>query len=443
MLKSVVTMAVRTYPLLAAFLLSAGLAPPQTPLIRHDLTESGPETVGFSSQRLDRLHSTLRKMIDDRVVPGMVTMLARHGKIVDVHTYGTRELGGAAPMARDAIFRIHSMTKPLTGVAMMILYEQGKWLPSDPIAKFIPEFANLRVYKGDANGDVQTEAPKHRPTMAELMSHTAGFTYGSFGDTPVDRMYRKVEPFVSSNLHEMIVKLAGLPLLYQPGEEWVYSASVDIQGYIVEKISGKPLGAFIRENILDPLGMKDTGFHVDPAKMNRFVPVYKMTLQGSLAEVPPDAMSRDYVKEPGMPSGGGGMVSTASDYLRFAQMLLEGGQLDGVRILAPASVAMMRANRLPDAIRNSDQYGISFFRVRPGAGFGFDFAVYDEPFLVSHPVGKGTYFWFGAGGTWFWIDPTNDIVFVGMVQRMLEATSPDLNFISQALVYQALVNPEK
>jgi CubicO group peptidase (beta-lactamase class C family) len=334
------------------------------------------------------------------------------------------------------------MTKPVTGVAMMILYEQGKWNPNDPIAKYIPEFANLKVYKGDANGQMVTEAPQHPPTMAELMSHTAGFTYGLFGNTAIDKMYMSAAVFAAPDLKDFIDRLAKIPLLYQPGTKWVYSVSVDIQGYIVEKISGKPLGAFLRENIFDPLGMKDTGFHVDPAKMGRLATLYTMNA-GALSANTGGNLALNYTKEPGMPSGGGGLVSTASDYLRFAQMLVQGGQLDGVRILAPSSVALMRSNRLPHAVRDANEFGIGFFRINPGMGFGFDFGVFDDPAFISRSIGKGSYTWEGAAGTWFWVDPTNDLIFVGMVQRMLDAKSPDLSLISQTAVYQALLNPEK
>ena len=336
------------------------------------------------------------------------------------------------------------MTKPITGVAMMILYEQGKWSPQDRISKYIPEFARLKVFKGmDANGQPTVEDPAHAPTMAELMSHTAGFTYGIFGTTAVDKMVRDGNVLGSANLQQMIDKLAKLPLLYQPGTKWVYSVSVDIQGYIVEKLSGKTLGEFMRENIFQPLGMKDSSFHVAEDKRGRFAPLYAMNAQGELATTGGGNVALNYSKEPGMPSGGGGLTSTARDYLRFCQMLLNGGEFDGARILAPSSVALMRTNRLSPAILNSREYGIGFFHISPGFGFVFDFGFYTDPGLISHTVGQGTFTWGGAAGTWFWIDPANDIIFVGMVQRVIDANSPDMDTISHEAVYQALVNPEK
>ena len=231
------------------------------------MTVVKPETVGFSSERLERLHALMKQVIDDKELSGAVTILARHGKVVDYWNYGQRDMASGAAMTKDTIFRDFSMTKPVTGVAMMILYEQGKWLPSDPISKFIPEFAHLKVYKGvDADGKMILVDPDHPPTMAELMSHTAGFTYGFFGDTPVDKMYRDANLFQSKNLKEFIDKLAAIPLTYQPGKGWTYSVSMDIEGYIVEKLSGQSLPDFMRDNIYKPLGMKDAGFFVPAEK---------------------------------------------------------------------------------------------------------------------------------------------------------------------------------
>ncbi|HEY6304302.1 MAG TPA: serine hydrolase domain-containing protein [Terriglobales bacterium] len=409
-----------------------------------DLEEAKPEVVGFSSQRLERLHALLQKEVDDKQLPGIVTILARHGKTIDFRTYGKRDLASGAPMEKDTIFRIYSMTKPVTGVAMMILYEQGKWSPGDPIAKYIPEFTHLKVFKGtSSDGKPILEDPVHEPTMAELMSHTAGFTYGIFGTTAVDKMYRDARVLESSNLREMIAKLAGLPLLYQPGSKWVYSVSVDIQGYLVEKLSGKPLGEFMRENIWQPLGMKDTAFHIVPEKATRLATLYAANPTGALVTTNGGNVAMDFNQEPTMPSGGGGLLSTATDYLRFGQMLLNGGELAGVRILAPSSVALMRTNRLSPAMMNSQEFGIGFFHISPGFGFGFDFGVYNDPGFISHTVGTGTFTWGGAAGTWFWIDPANDIVFIGMIQRLILAGSPDMDTLAHESVYQALVNPQK
>jgi CubicO group peptidase (beta-lactamase class C family) len=410
-----------------------------------DLTVVKPETVGFSSERLERLHALMQQVVDQKQIAGIVTILARHGKVVDYRTYGDRDMASGAPMTKDVIFRDFSMTKPVTGVAMMILYEEGKWLPSDPISKYIPEFAHLKVYKGTgADGGMILVDPDHAPTMRELMTHTAGFTYGIFGTTPVDAMYRDAKILGSKNLQEFIDKLAKIPLLYQPGKGWTYSVSMDIQGYIVEKLSGQTLPQFYREHIFQPLGMKDAGFYVPEEKRKRFSAVYQTGPNGELVadNRGPGGTAGDYSAEPTMPSGGGGMVSTAEDYYRFAQMLADGGELNGTRILAPATVKLMSSNHLPASLLTGE-FGIGLQTMRPGFGYGYDCAVVFDPPEANLPEGKGTFFWDGAAGTWFWIDPTNDVVFVGMIQRILGPASPNLEFLSRSVVYQALVDPAK
>jgi len=385
----------------------------------------------------------MQQTVDQKQLAGMVTLLARHGKVVEFKAYGKKDLSTGAPMTKDTIFRIYSMTKPVTGVAMMILYEEGKWQPSDPISKYIPEFAHLKVFKGvGSDGKMILEDPVHPPTMRELMTHTAGFTYGQFGDTPVHKMYLEQHVQDSASLQDMIDKLAKIPLVYQPGTQWVYSMSVDIQGYIVEKLSGKSFPDFMHERIFEPLGMKDTGFYVPAEKMARFAEVYHTGENGELAPGPGTGHSpSDFSKEPSCPSGGGGLVSTARDYARFAQMLLNGGELDGVRILAPAAVKMMTLNHLAPALM-TNEFGIGAFRMKLGFGYGYDVGVFTDPIQSDSTVGQGTFTWDGAAGTWFWVDPVNDIVFVGMIQRMLGPASPNVEGVSRATVYQALVSPQ-
>ena len=302
-----------------------------------DMTVVKPESVGFSSDRLERLHALMQQTVDQKQIAGIVTILARHGKVVDYRTYGSRDLASGAPMTKDAIFRDFSMTKPVTGTAMMILYEQGKWLPSDPISKYIPEFANLKVYKGvGADGKPVLVDPEHAPTMRELMTHTAGFTYGLFGNTPVDKMYADAQILRSKNLQEMIDKLAKLPLLYQPGKGWTYSVSMDIQGYIVEKLSGQPLPQFYRDHIYNPLGMKDAGFYVPGDKRNRFTTLYQNAPgpNGELVAAArgPGGANSDYSTEPTMPSGGGGgrsrSVEEVIQSLRGTEQMAGGACID-------------------------------------------------------------------------------------------------------------------
>jgi len=341
-----------------------------------DMTVVKPESVGFSSERLEHLHALMQEAVDKKYQAGIVTILARHGKVVDYRAYGERDMTSHAAMTKDTIFRDYSMTKPVTAVAMMILYEEGKWLPSDPISKYIPEFAHLKVYKSaDGTGNLILTDPDHAPTMRELMTHTAGFTYGFFGDTPVDAMYRDAKVLQSANLHEMVEKLAKIPLVYQPGTQWRYSVSMDIQGYIVEKLSGQTLPEFMKQHIYDPLGMKDAGFFVAEDKRARFMTQYRSGTNGELvADANAGPNPRDYDHQPVMPSGGGGMVSTAEDYYRFASMLAKGGELDGARVLAPASVKLMSSNHLPPSLLTGE-FGIGAQTMRPGFGYGYNCAV--------------------------------------------------------------------
>lgn len=407
-----------------------------------DLTPVKPESMGFSSERLDRLHAFIQGEVDQKQLAGAITLIARHGKIVDLRTYGMRDLATATPMTVDTIFRDYSMTKPVTGVAMMILYEEGKWLPSDPVTKFIPEFAHLKVFNGfDANGKMILVEPAHTPRMRELMTHTAGFSYG-FTDSPVDKMYKDAKLDESTSLDDFIGRVAQLPLLYQPGTEWNYSVSMDIQGAIVERLTGQSLPDFLRDHLFTPLGMKDAGFYVSAEKRSRFAAGYREEDGKLVAEPTANGAPTDYDKQPGAASGGGGLATSIEDYYRFAQMLLNGGQLGGTRILAPSTVKLMTSNHLPAALRTGE-FGIGLHVMRPGFGYGYNCAVVDDPPEANLSDGKGTFFWDGAAGTWFWADPTNDIVVVGMIQRR---SSPDNHFLLyrvHALVNQALVDPAK
>lgn len=408
---------------------------------RQSLAEVTPETVGLSSARLQRLDEAMRGLIDAKELAGTVTALARHGRLVSFKAQGFQDIASRTPMQKDAIFRIYSMTKPITGVAMMMLYEEGKWSPTDRLSRLIPEFASLKVFAGlDKDGNPVLEEPARPPTLGDLMTHTAGFTYGVFGDTPVDKLYQKENPLRAGSLQEFIDKLAKLPLAYQPGESWVYSVSVDVQGYLVEKLSGESLPDFMRRRIFDPLGMKDTGFAVPESKLGRLATMY--AADARTGELQPRPRDPNISRVPGMPSGGGGLYSTAGDYLRFAQMLLNGGALDGARLLAPSSVALMRSNKLPERLMTG-RFGIGLQTMRPGFGFGYDVAVFEDPLRAGSTAGKGSYLWDGAAGTWFLVDPANDVVFVGMIQRMMGPGTRDLEHLSRALTYQALLDPAK
>ena len=391
-----------------------------------DLSVARPESVGMSSQRLERFTNGMKQLADSGQLSGVVSMVAKDGKVVHFEAAGKRDIASGAPMKKDAIFRIYSMSKPITGVAMMILYEQGKWQLKDPVSKFIPEFAGLKVAKvNEATGAVTEIAPDHQMTMGELMSHSGGLTYGVFAKTPVDQLYSEVKVLDDSQpLQSMIDKLSKIPLLFHPGERWHYSLSVDVQGYLVEKLSGQPFPEFLKAQVFDPLKMVDTAFYVPKEKMDRFATFYTYDQDRKLVVEPGPA----YASPPAGPSGGGGLVSTATDYMRFCQMLLNGGQLDGTRILSPLSVQLMRSNILPEKAR----------QMGAGTGFGLDFAVVEDPVAAGGYGGKGTFYWHGYAGTWFWIDPVYRLIVVGMIQHRGEGM-PNVRALSKSLTYQAVV----
>ena len=428
--------------LLSATLVSPGLyaqatltAPPPIPLAK-------PESVGFSSEALAKMDEGMQAIVDKKHLSGVVTLVARHGKVVQHKAYGYRDLESQTPMKLDTIARIYSMTKPVTGVAMMMLYEEGKWKPTDPISKHIPEFKGLRVFaRMGSDGVPMLEAPAHEPTMGELMSHSAGFTYGLFGNTPVDKLYQAAAPLGAPSLQVFINRVAALPLLYQPGTRWVYSVSVDIQGYLVEKLSGKTFPDFLRTRTFEPLGMPDTGFFVPQEKLSRVATIYSWDQSRSaLVGEPKDPA---ITKMPGLPSGGGGLYSTAADYFRFAQMVLNGGELDGKRLLKRSTVDMMHTNVLSEQVLNTNQ-GIGQAHFSPAQGFGYDFAVVLDPDAAKRQVGKGSFWWWGIAGTWFWIDPTNDLVALGIIQRRGGVPgSTNHEDVSRRVVAEALTHPEQ
>jgi CubicO group peptidase (beta-lactamase class C family) len=398
------------------------------------LAPAKPESVGFSSERLAKMDAAMKALVDKGALPGVVTYVARHGRQVHFSAYGKSDLASGAPLKEDTIYRIFSQTKPVTGVAMMILYEEGRWKLDEPVTKYVPEFKDLKVYKGlDAKGEMILEPIARSATMRELMSHTAGFSYG-FTDSPVDRAYQKSAPLSSATLHQVILKATDLPLAEQPGESWRYSIAVDIQGYIVEKLSGQSLPDFMQSRIFGPLGMKDTGFWIPEAQRRRLASLYDVNPEKRVVPAPAD-WSFDVSKPPTAAEGGGGLVSTVADYARFAQMLCNGGELDGVRILSPSTIRLMTANHLTGAQLAKQPLG-------PGVGFGLDVAVVMDPSAAGATVGRGTFSWNGAAGTWFWVDPENEVVVLGMIQ-VLGAWDLRLEALSRQLVYSALVDPSK
>ena len=389
-----------------------------------------PEQVGMSGERLGRITEAMQELVDDGLLAGVVTMVARHNKIVHFESVGYRDIEAGAPMTNDAIFRIYSMSKPITGAALMMLYDEGKFRLSDPVGKYIPEFSNLQVATGARiNGDLATEEPGHRMTIRELMSHTGGLTYGIFSRSIVDGMYNEANVLDSqSTLKNMIDKLSSIPLRQQPGSQFHYSVSADVQGYLVEVLSGQTFEEFLEERLFEPLGMVDAGWHIPPEKIGRFAQVYHYDDSGTLIPKEWELWPRDYYEPATFFSGGAGLVATAMDYMRFSQMVLDGGELDGARVLAPLTLDLMHRDQMPAGVPYT-----------PGLGFGLDFAVVTDP-VEADSISTGEFYWGGAAGTWFWIDPVEDLVFVGMIQQFGGAR-PDVRSLSRRLTYAAIMQP--
>jgi CubicO group peptidase (beta-lactamase class C family) len=394
---------------------------------------------GFNAEGLAALDAAMREAVANQDVAGMVWLLAKDGKIATYEHAGIARLNDQTPMTRDSLFRIYSMSKPVTGVALMMLWEDGLWEFDDPISKFIPEFENLTVlvdYSDD--GRVQVEPLERQPTMRELLNHTAGFGYGLSGDDPVNNAFREQAVLASSDLDALVDKVAGIPLLAQPGEQWYYSIAVDIQGYIVQQISGMNYGDFLRTRLFEPLDMMDTGFYVKPEDHDRFAEVHYWDREAeALAQQPHRSDRPSYLDANRLESGGGGLVSSTHDYARFAQMLVNEGELEGTRILTPESVRIMRTNSLTG--EEDLSYGLGGVG-QPGIGFGVDFAVTEDPRAADTPQGPGTYNWGGAAGTTFWIDPVNNILWLSMIQAQGPRRPGAANFNAEArdLIYQHL-----
>ena len=392
------------------------------PALAADVPMAPPAEARFTASGVEALKTEMQALVDQKKLAGAVTVLARQGKVVHYEAYGVQDVATGQPTELDTIYRIASMTKPVTGVAMMILWEEGRWSLDDPVAKHVPEFADLQVAVADGG----TEPQAHPMTMRELMSHTAGFDVSAGYDD---------DGLQDGDLQAMIDKLAALPLAVQPGTDWRYGPSVNIQGYIVEKLSGQSLDAFFKSRIFDPLKMDDTGFHIDEAKLGRVSAVHTYGEDGLIA--PAGEVRAAPTSPPAFLSGSGGLLSTAEDYWRFAQMLANGGELDGARILKAETVELMRTNVLAEGV-TVDLYGPS----QVGTGFGLDFAVISDPQAAGTPQGLNSFYWGGAFGTWFWIDPTNDLVFVGMIQNLRGsipgAGTPAMREITPRLVYEAL-----
>jgi CubicO group peptidase (beta-lactamase class C family) len=384
-----------------------------------ELPISSPEDVGMSPEKLARVKPAVQALVDTEKIAGASVIVARKGKVVLFETFGMMDIKAKKPMEKDTIFRFYSMTKPITSVAAMMLYEEGKLNLDDPVSKYVPEFKGLKVYD-ESGKHIEQE---REMSIRDLLRHTSGLTYGFFGNTPVDKMYMAKGVFDwDSSLQDMIEKLSEIPLLYQTGTKWHYSVSTDVLGYIVEKISGQSLDKFFNQRIFKPLKMKDTAFYVPANKVERFAACYGPKLTGGLRIVDDPAKSR-YLKKLPLLSGGGGLVSTAQDYLRFCQMLLNKGQLDGERLLRPDTVEMMTTNQLPDSVKRDEDGGF---------GLGFSVRLKDGEFP------KGEYGWGGAASTHFWISPKHDLIVIALSQYM--PYSSRLEDAVKPIVYDSILN---
>ena len=420
-----------------------------------------PEEVGVSAERLERIRPVMQNYVDDGRIPGFLTVVARRGKIVHFETIGMRDIENNTPVEADTIFRIHSMSKPITSVAVMMLYEEGHFQLDTPVSDFIPEFKNMKVYNED-----QTEIldAKKEVTIKHLLTHTAGLIYG-WGNKSLDKRYQKADLFQPGTpLGDTIKRLSEIPLAHEPGERWTYGVSTDVLGYLVEVVSGIPFEKFLQTRMFEPLGMVDTAFSVPVEKLDRFAAVYQLTAKDGMkgSKDKDKKMDGDKKKEKGMkgdkeekmklervdkdprlasgeirffPGGGGGLVSTASDYMRFCQMLLNGGELDGVRILKKETVERMRYPH------HDGWFGLGFSVVNdkkskdPDDEDATDKDADKE--LKDTPESVGSYSWGGAAGTLFWIDPEKELIGLLMTQVSDVSSSHDQ---FKVLTYQALTD---
>lgn len=419
--------------LCAALLFSA------IPAIAGTLPVTKPERVGMSSEKLGMLRDYFQKQVDGGLEPGFQIVVARRGRVVMHESIGFANVDTREPITFDTLFRMMSLTKPVTNVAAMILYEEGRFSMNDPIARFIPELAGLKVYAGtDDAGEMFLEDPHHAPTMHELMTHTAGFTYGgSYSRSPVNDVYRRLNPFAQGvSRQEAVERLARIPLAYQPGTEYAYSFSTDILGIVVEHLSGTDLTTFMEERIFAPLGMDETMAWVPPEFAARLMKLHRYDDKGRLivtSAMPGSSRPTDpALVKPTLFAGGAQLISTPHDYFRFAQMLLNGGQLNRARILSPSTVELMTTQRYPAGIR--ERYWA------PGQGHGLNVSVVVDPTLINYPVNRGEFSHGGFANGYFFVDPEQQLVFIMQGQlvppRYRQVHIPIVN----ALIHAAIID---
>ena len=394
-----------------------------------------PEEVGFSAPRLSRIGTVMQRYVEQGKLPGVIAVVQRCGRLVYLERFGVMEVEAAKPMQFDTIFRIYSMTKPIASVALMMLYEEGHFQLSDPVSRFIPEFAGVKVFAGAADDGFRVRELAREITIWHLLTHTAGLTYDFFEDSPVDAMYVEADLHRGDRtLEEMISELVRLPLVFQPGTAWRYSMATDVLGYLIEVISGMSFDAFLERRILKPLGMTDTEFYVPEKKLDRFAAAYGPTESGGIELLDAPATSQ-FSKPPRFLSGGSGLVSTASDYLRFAQMLLDKGELNGTRLLGRKTIELMTTNHLPDELIP--------IQVPPhtlrGCGFGLGFRVVVNAAQTGRLASDGEYGWGGGASTSFFVDPKEQLVGLLLTQLIPSRYYP-IREEFKILTYQALVD---
>lgn len=441
----------RTFALLATALLTTVLvasACSSRPLASSESVAKipgTPESVGLSSESLERLDRVLEAFVDRGEIPGYQLVISRHGQVVHESVYGHMDIEADRALRPDSIYRIYSMSKVITGAATLIAYERGDFLLNDPISKYLPALADLNVMEWDANGDTRIVPAEREITILDLLRHTSGFSYHFIAPPPLGQQYRdaSVTPGLrplptdtelgragsdqEATLEDMVDHLGELPLLAQPATAWNYGINMDVLGRLIEVTSGQSFPEFLAEHLFEPLGMQDTAFYVPGEKLDRFPALYAPTPEGGMKLVDPPATS-SYLEVPAMPGGGGGLVASAADYMRFAQMLTQGGELDGVRVLSPRNVELMMANHLSpiDFGARPLRYmvGDDYANGGLGVGFGLTGSVVTDPPLTGLPVSKGTFGWGGAASTFFWVDREADIAVVFMTQLLNSRAYP-------------------
>ena len=400
-------------------------------------------TLGFSNDKLDNIQAFVKSYVDDGKLPGYLCLVSRYGEEAHFLSYGKRDVERDTPISRDTVFRIYSMSKPITSVALMMLYEKGAFQLDDPVAKYIPQWRDLKVFAGGDEKSYQTSAPARSMNVKDLLTHCSGLTYGFLGTHPVDAMYRAAKiggGAPGATLAGMIDDLARIPLQFSPGTQWNYSVSTDVLGYLVQVLADQDFDQFVAEKITRPLGMDDTGFFVAPKNHDRFAACYDRVAATNSLKLQDDPKKSPYLSRPTFLSGGGGMVSTIDDYHTFTRMLLGKGAANDVRILGRKTVEYMTLNHLPG---NKDlaAMGQPIFSETPydGIGFGLGFSVILDPATANVLDSPGEFAWGGAASTYFWIDPVEELIVIFMTQ-LLPSSSYPIRRQLKALVYQALID---